>query len=401
MRAIRAAILLLAVLLDAPLAWAQAAAECATADCARGVPESSPATSQLWAAAASVHELKLRFVEALQRFTRAQAGTFGDEGPALLESLGSMRAALAQWDAGIRRFQGDAERLVPSPEVHVAVATVLLDRQRGREALDELDAADRLDPDRADIHRLRALAFGMMGRPEDATRALRVAASITPDDPAILYALARPESRADGAGDAHDAVTDLRRALARRGEPARAASPPAPFERVDLLRQPGGVAPIFPVGRYATGFAALGTGDYDAALAHFEAALGSETLRVGAAPGDGPALAAAALRQGQVRSTIELLEASLAAEPQAESHRLLGVAYWVDDQPGRSIEHLRTAIRLAPADERARTMLADVLLAEGRAAEAERALTQALEAGVRSGSVHYRLAQIYRRLFKN
>ena len=74
----------------------------------------------------------------------------------------------------------------------------------------------------------------------------------------------------------------------------------------------------------------------------------------------------------------------------AETHRLLGLAYWLDDQQGKSIEHLRSAIRLAPDDERARVTLADVLAGDRRFAEAERELTLAIESGRTSGRIRYR-----------
>ena len=69
----------------------------------------------------------------------------------------------------------------------------------------------------------------------------------------------------------------------------------------------------------------------------------------------------------------------------SEPHRLLGLIYWIDEQSGKSIEHLRRAIQLAPGDERARVLLSDVLTDDRRLAEAERELTQARDAGLRSG----------------
>lgn len=377
---------------------AQLAALCPGAGCAPSAQRIDAADRSLWVAAAAVHELKLQFVGALQRFTRAQAGTFGDEGTDLRESLASMHAALARWDAAILRFRADADRADPSAEIHVAVATVLLDRHRPADALRELDAADRLDDRRADVHTLRALASGLAGRSEDAARALRAAASIDPANPTTFYALARHEARLDRSDRAVDALRAFRRLLPGRGAAGSAAPGASPFERVDLLRQSADAAPIFPHGPYGDGYSALHAGDYETALARFDEAVAAEPLLAGDAPerrrvADG----AGALRRGQLAAALGVLQGAVTEAPaDAESHRLLGLVYWIDGQQGRGIDHLRSAIRLAPADERARVRLADVLLADGRSSEAERELRHALDAGMRSGQIHYRLAQLYR-----
>src|SRR4030095_12574156 len=57
----------------------------------------------------------------------------------------------------------------------------------------------------------------------------------------------------------------------------------------------------------------------------------------------------------------------------------------------------RSAIRLVPDDERARVTLADVLAEYRRLPEAERELTQAIDAAVRSGRVYYQRSQVYER----
>jgi tetratricopeptide (TPR) repeat protein len=354
--------------------------------------------------------LKLAFVEALQRFTRAQAGTFGDEGRALLDALGSMTEAWTRWDAAMRRFQADAGRQPPSADLQLVVATVLLDAERAADALRELDAADRMDGARADVHAMRAMAYGLIDRPLDAIGALRTAAAMTPDDPTIFYALARTLAAVDRADEASDARRDFHRALVRSGGLENVAAPRAPFQRIALLRQAAGAAPIFPQGRYAAGFAALYEGRYADALASFAAATRSDPLvspRAVPVPPDGGevpsreqlARAAEAFRRGEIGAATQMLQATVAQLPAyAEAHRLLGLISWIDGQHARGIEHLRTAIRLAPEDERARVLLADVLLSEGRTSEAERELTQALGAGGASGSIHYRLAQLYLRL---
>jgi tetratricopeptide (TPR) repeat protein len=380
-------------------AGAQAQAECATSDCPDQRLQAPPAQRQLWLDAAAAHQLKLRFVEALQRFTRAQAGTFGDEGADLRPSVDAMREALVRWDTAIREFQTRATRLAAGADVHVALATVFLDRQRVADALRELDAASRDDNRRLDVHTLRALAYTVSDRPADAARALRTAATIDADNPTVFYALAQYAARANRPEEAQEALRGFLRALRVRGASGARGAGATPFERVDLLRQVAGVAPVFPQARYGDGFQDLAKGDYPSAVARLADAVALDPLVGGDAVARNRRVRAASLlRQGQLLSAVQLLERTLPDAPNdAETHRLLGLAYWMDEQRGRTIEHLRAAVRLAPGDDRARVALANVLLDDGRAAEAERALTETIEIGLASGQVHYQLGLLYQR----
>jgi tetratricopeptide (TPR) repeat protein len=374
---------------------AQTAAECrSAADCIPIREAIDGPHRRLWSEAASIHSLKLEFVAALQRFMRAQAGTFGDEGTELRDSLVAMRAALTRWDAEIDRFRDAAARLERSADAHVIVATVLLDRRRADEALQQLDAADRLDGHRADVHVMRGLAQALRGRSADAERALGTAVSIDAANPAVLYSLAQQARRLQRSKDASDWLDRFRRALSKGGAVRTAAG--SPFERVDLLRQQAGVAPLFPSARYSSGFAALNAGEYAMALASFEGAMAGDPLVARELPARQPLVEAAAwLRRGELARAIDILRAADEGS-HPEVHRMLGFASWIDGQHARAIEHLRSAIALAPSDERARLILADVLIEEGRASEAERELRRALEAGIRSGQIHLRLAHLYR-----
>jgi tetratricopeptide (TPR) repeat protein len=386
------------LLFSPALAEAQLPSDCPAVPCASPERVIAPGYQRLWSEAAAVHTIKLEFVAALQRFVRAQAGTFGNEAAELADSLASMRAALRRWDDSIQQFRSDAGRLPAGAEIHVAVATVLLDRHLIEPALRELGEAEQFDGDRLDVHRLRALAHGLAGRSGEAARALRTAGSIDAGDPTLFYALARHAMRLNRADDAADAFRSFQRAILRRAK-AGESGPGSPFERVDLLRQPAGVAPVFPIAQYADGFAALHAGDYATALTRFDEAValdpmlaGDDEVRRRAAEG------AAALRRGNLPAALATLQAAVAAVPaHAESHRILGLAYWIDGRNGVGIEQLRAAIARAPGDERARVALADILVEEGRASEAERELRQALDAGIRSGQIHDRLAQLYRR----
>ena len=400
MSPLRVGILLLALLFTGPpRVVAQPTAECPTSECAPAAQTTSEASAQLWLDAAAIHRLKLQFVEALQRFTRAQAGTFADEGTDLHLGLASMREALSRWDRAIQQFQVAAARLGRSSEAHVALATVFLDRQRVADTLRELGAAEAQTSRRADVYTLQALAYGVSNRPAQAARALRMAAAINPNDPTIVYALAQHLAQQKRSEEAVQALRDFTRAVPRQGATAKQQATPARFERVDLLRQASGAAPIFPHTRYAEGYAALRTGDYEAAVSRFEEAVAGDPLVAGEPDSRQRVVrAASALREGRVGEALQQLREAVAASPgDSETHRLLGLAYWIDDQQGPSIEHLRSAIRLAPGDERARVGLSDVLAGDRRFAEAERELQQAIDAGARSGQVHYRLSLLYQR----
>ena len=118
----------------------------------------------MWRDAASIHQIKIAFVDALQRFVRAQAGTFGDEAGDLRQSLAAMRKTLSEWDLAIQQFQSKASRGPRDAETEIAMATVWLDRHRLDNALRALDAAEQRDARRVDLHTLRALAYGAAGR---------------------------------------------------------------------------------------------------------------------------------------------------------------------------------------------------------------------------------------------
>jgi tetratricopeptide (TPR) repeat protein len=378
---------------------AQKSAECATSECA-SASSSTPAYNRLWAEAAAIHKLKLEFVDALQRFTRAQAGTFGDEGAELRLSVESMRESLERWDRAVKQFQSDASRIGNAAEVHVAVATVLLDRHRLEDAVRELKAAENQDDSRPDIYTLQALAYSALDRDADAVRALRRATALDPDNAASFYSLAQLLARLDQQADASRAIGGFLRALSKRGTASGAAPPSAaPFDRIDLLRQGAGVAPIFPQARYSDGYAALRTGDYATAVEMLRTAAADDPIVADdSAARERVVRAASMIRQGQLDTALQELRTIVAELPDhAQAHRLLGLAYSIDDQSGKGIDSLRAAIRLAPRDERARVMLAEVLADDRRLAEAERELTQALDAAPRSGRVHYELALVYER----
>ncbi|HEX5107733.1 MAG TPA: tetratricopeptide repeat protein [Vicinamibacterales bacterium] len=385
---------------DTATGRAQAPAECATSECS--IDARQPARLQdppLLADAAAASQLKRQFVDALQRFVRAQAGTFGDEGAELDRSLSDMESTLERWDASIEALRARASRLPATADVHLVAAVVLLDRLRVHEAIRELEAAIRSEDGRADVHALAALAYRLAGRPADATRALQRAAALDRDNPAVFYALAQPWASPAGSEAASQTRRGFQRAVRARSAVTRAGTPAGPFERIDLLKQAGGVAPVFAEARYLEGFARLNEADYREALARFRTTAHADPLVTGQPETrDRRVQAASLLRAAQVDTARRQLESAAEAAPDdSETHRILALACWVGDDAGCAISHLRSAIRLVPSDSRARSMLARVFVEDGRAAEAEHELMQTLESGLVSGSVHYQLAQLYQR----
>ncbi len=388
-RALAAGVLLA---LTASRALAQGA-ECAIAtDCPTASQQSSPIHRQLWAEAAAIHEVKRRFVVAIQGFTRAQAGTFGDEGVALQAALAFLQVSLDDWDRRIAAFDGRATAAGADAEVDVVRATVFLDRHRVPDALRALERATGRAGDRVDVYTLQALAFGLAGRDADAVRALRRAVSLDPDNPVTRYGLAGGLTRLRDAGAAQ-AWRDVRRVLQRARTPASAA----PFERVDLLGESSTAAPIFAHARYAAGFARLRTGDFAAALDAWRTAASADPLvQMDAVSRAATTRAAGSVREGDLAAARQQLDAAIAAGAGSpEIPRLLGLISGLEGADGPAIEHLRTAIRVAPGDERARLQLADALAETRRFAEAEQVLAQAVEAGLDSGLIRYRLSQLH------
>lgn len=383
-------------------ASAQAPAECSTTDCSIA-PPSSPTVRlpdpQFLADAAAIHPLKREFVEALQRFVRAQAGTFGDEGPELARSVSDMESSLVRWDAAVESLRMRATRMKSSLDVRLTMAVVLLERMRVTDAIGELEAAAKLDSRLPQVHSVSALAYRLAQRPPDAARALQRAASLDSSNPTIFYAMAQPSMNPPASAAATQAMRGFQRSLRARGALTRDASGGGPFDRIDLLRQPSGVAPVFAEARYVEGFTKLADGNYVEAVARFKAAAQLDPLVTGAPEiRERRARAALLLRGGQVQAARALLEGAAAdATNDAETLRILGLTCWIGGDAGCAITHLRTAIRLASSDSRARLTLADVLLDDGRAAEAERELIETLERGLVSGRAHDQLGQLYQR----
>jgi tetratricopeptide (TPR) repeat protein len=352
---------------------------CTAADFSAGVTE--------------LHQLKNDFVAALRRFAESVTGSYGDEGPEIRSSLDDMRRALDSWDRAIAVYEITLRAASATADLHAALGTVYLDRSRVPDALREFAAASRLAPRRADLHELTAAAYDLAGDRRNAAVALEKAAAVAPDDPGIWYRLSLSLESTGAPAGAQRARQRLE-TIQPHAPAGHSGEPVVQFERVNLLRQVAGVAPIFPPRLYVAGFRLLLAGRYPEALISLREATTRDPVSVSASAA--VVEAATTLRRGQLQAALSRLRTALAQAPDdGETQRIAGVAYWGDDQWDKSIDAFSAAVRLNPQDERARLALADVFVTAGRSADAERTLTNAIQAMPESGLAHYRLGQLY------
>jgi tetratricopeptide (TPR) repeat protein len=362
-----------------------------------GSPRRCAAAARQASTAAGRAEPKDQFVDAIRQFLQAVAGPYGDEGIKARAALNAMELALTDWDKAIKEDQAAARSQAQTAGLHGALGLIYLDRRRLVDAVREFSVASRLDPKRPDIRTLQGFAYSLSDRPAEALRAFAEAAALDPGDPATSYRLARALVRSRQPKPAASARQQFRES--QQKNLAKTPSDPTAgrlFIRVDLVRQVAGVAPLFPPAVYADGFAALMQGRYTNAVALLRKEAEIDPLVASGAPTEQALEGAAILRDGRLTAAIARLRNQVDALPNAaESHRILGMAYWADDQYNNAGEQFKAAIRLRPTDERSRVALADVLVAAGNPAGAEQALKDAIQAVPKSGQAHYNLARLY------
>ena len=102
---------------------------------------------------------KNQFFDALLPLYRAAAGTYGDEGPRLQQSIDALGGALAQEDATLReaeaRLRAQLRGGTPQAalQAHTTLASMYLERSRFADALREFEQDLLIDPKRAAFHR--------------------------------------------------------------------------------------------------------------------------------------------------------------------------------------------------------------------------------------------------------
>jgi len=342
------------------------------------------------------------FLSALGRFSLALDGTYGDEGQRLSNALDAMAAALAQWDAMIesreRAMAADiaGADATLAARMHLALGGLYLDRLRAADAARELAAARVSDPARPEVPLFQWLVYAhLTGDRASAAEALKAALALSPKDPARIYSMARHLIE----NNQREAGLELLQQVQRPPDQNAALGGPAPFIRVDLVREVPGIEPFLPPTAYAEGFASLQKGELAQAITQLREALRRDPLLTLKAPeGDPVARAIAAFRNGLVDDARKQLDtAGAQSAGRSEASRILGMVDLADGETARAINQLRTAVRLNPGDERTRMALANALVENEQPDEAEQVLNDTLRAAPASGRAHYLLGLIYQR----
>jgi tetratricopeptide (TPR) repeat protein len=282
----------------------------------------------------------------------------------------------------------------------MSLGVLYLQRSRYEDALTEFDAASRLAPQEGAAHLLRALALDALGRSDAARMAFHVAWTIDPDDPARAY-LVLARSVVDGP-DLTRIIDTLHATYRRVIQGARRGSA-APFFDAAVLGDATTGEPVFPLARYLDGFDLLASGQHEEGLARLRQAAQTDPLVID------PVLqtarmteATAALRGGDLRSSLTALQTVVQAHPKSsEAHRALGTAFRLAGNFEKSAEHLDAALRLRRDDERSWIALASTRADSGDLGEAVRALEAAVAAVPSSGELRWRLGELFITLERN
>ena len=322
------------------------------------------------------------FVQALSELTAAIDGTYGDEGALVRPAIDRMSAALAQWDREIEAAASVIKIASQTPtaglvDKRISMARMYAERGRPGDALSELDAADRLEPRRAEIHVLRGLILEQTGRSPEALESFRAARAIEPANPVIAYYLFHQAGQRSPK-DARDAASALHATYAGlvKITPGRKS---APFMRFALIQTSPGRPPVLPPAEYRQAYRYIVRREYERAVVELRKAADVDPLV--ADPASGSALmirAIGALRQGRLAEAGSLIQQSGQLADSSEAHRVLGLVYWADSEYDKSIAELTAAIHRSPRNERARLALARVLGSAGRDDDAERALEETI-----------------------
>jgi tetratricopeptide (TPR) repeat protein len=345
---------------------------------------------------AAAAQPKQAFLRGLVDFVNAANGAYGDEGPALLAALDAMDSGVAQWDGAVARVEsGFAASITGAPadraaRMRTALGSVYLDRGRLADAIDQFEAAAKLDPQFGDAHLLRAVALQAAGRHEDAAAAFRPAWERSGSNPATAYVLLVSAANTDAG-----ALAALSTAVLGEPRPGTFAIP-----TVHLLDESSLNAPVFLGAHYAPAGALIAAGRYAEAIARLRALSATDGLVADAATKtEAAARLSAALRSNDGANAIAQGRTLVAQHPtSAEAHRLLGVALWVASRHADSLEALRNAVRLNPRDERSLLSIADVLFESRDAAGARMALEDATRALRDSGLALWKLATLHQAL---
>ena len=337
-------------------------------------------------------------VRALADLRLALDGTYGDEGADIARRLAELSDAVANWDRSIRETEQNVRSRLEgaSPadaaRAHETLGSLYLQRGRLADAISEFDAASQFAPQQSSLPFFRALALEANGNADLAAAAFRQGWRLDPDNPITAY-LALARSTIDGTDRtrAHETLLRTIQSVLRGGRSQR-----APFlYPVFSLNESGG-AVVFPLARYADGFARALHAELSEAVASLRQAAANDTLIVDpVSQTDGLRQAADALRRGNLRAAIVAFEKVVMAFPRSsEAHRMLATAAAIAGDTRASVEQFEAALRIRPDDERSWSAFANTQADAGNLVEAARTLEKAVTAIPGSGRLRWRLAAV-------
>ena len=259
---------------------------------------------------AQIPDPKQAFTTALGGVTAALEGRFGDDASRVHERLATLEKSLAAWDDGLRTLEASIARdlATATPQaatrLHLAVALALAERGRVDEAQKRLATATTLSPRHVDAHTVLGLVHSQLTLDmAAATTAFRKAVAADPTAPLQRYLLAKALADGGAIEEAASVGLQLRNDKRNPDGPDR-----SPFLRISLIPEVPGSEPYFPPDRYADGFALMGQGRYEAAVAAIKTASRTDPLL--SPPETAVAdlrQAGAALRDGDASAAFRLL----------------------------------------------------------------------------------------------
>ena len=254
-------------------------------------------------------------------------------------------------------------------DARVNLGMALVQQGRAAEALDFLEAAAAKEPRNPDLAVNLGTAYRALGDDARAERAFRGALVLDPDSSRAWNNLG---SIALGRGSVEEAIADLEKAVRLEPEIAvyrmnlgdaftaasRTKEASLQFEAAFRL------APSLPEVHRGLGEVALARGDLAGAEREFRLAAASPQPSARAANFLGYILT----RKGRYAEAVEQYERAVALDPGlADAHRSLGLLYAqrIGD-PERAVVHLRTSLRIDPAQPQAHEMRRMLLQLEGK-----------------------------------
>ena len=347
-------------------------------------------------------------------------------------ALARMKAAVGEWDRGIKALESRVAREVRDAsdarafQLHVELG--LAYRQRGRldDALREFDAAAAAQPGASDVHLLRALTLDAAAKPAEAGRAFRTAWRRDTPNPVKAYLALTSRTNLD-ADERERALQVLRGAFDRilaKEKPASAVAflvlDPVP----DSLSRTAVVADAAGEGVFArlaegkldaalTAFHAYASaaagGDDDSPLAHFER---GRTAEIQGRHADARRAYTAALAgtlagrhvlhvaigrlaqvEGELDAAIEAFGRAVRVHPNDPViRRELAGAYAAAGRSDEAFAELVAALLVEPRDLDAMLAVGQLFLDTDRSADAIAVLTRAVEMNPARAEAHYALA---------